>query len=195
MQERSTPTETAVRGVRLDDRAEAYRLDGAECAPGGAIDGAAVVISGALGPARVERVEIATGERELLLEREYGLRLKRVVGAVDDALIVIAWFGGPDESLLALDVGTAGQELWRNDEFPTTHRCVILDGGPDAAPGDARIGCDKSDGHGATIATAPAPGLRDSIAVMNGLVVVLHDEGGATIHRPAPPAECPGATR
>ena len=168
----------AVVGERLDG-GEAYRIENAGCTTDTTLEGMALVTVRDRERMRVERLDIATGERATLLEDDGFISVAETIAEIDGVVLATAWAGDTAHgALYALRPGA--EPLWRNDGIAAVSRCALLDGGPGTASAEVRIGCERSMyGHalvdatsGETIVPYPDERIAEHVAwARDGLVV------------------------
>ncbi|RRJ87246.1 hypothetical protein EG850_05380 [Gulosibacter macacae] len=176
---------SAVVGIRMADNEELWRIDEAACTSDESVGDAVYV---AIGPYRgdsvIERVVIATGERTPKSTALDRLELSGVITELEDVTLLTAYQGPGSRTILALD----GTIRWQLTELGWLSRCEYLDGGPIAAPGDARLGCNVDEGY-ALVDTASGEVVLGPNPLRGDTIVTWARDGYLVYERGRPTAQ------
>lgn len=132
-----------LRGIRMHDNTEVWRLDNAACTSAAKLGEHVYVALGDFTEgSTVERLSIETGEHETRSESLQYLSVDRALLEIDDTVLVFASFDAKSSRLVSLD----GNVAWINDWPQSWNGCHVLDGGPAAIPDELRLGCEHGGG-------------------------------------------------
>ena len=132
-----------LRGIRMHDNAEIWRIENAACNSASVLEDHAYIALGDFTEgSTVERLNIASGDHVAKSEPLKYLTVDRAVIEIEATTLIFASFDSKVQGLVSMD----GNVSWSNDWPSSWYGCHVLDGGPNATPEDMVLGCERGDG-------------------------------------------------